>query len=1038
MNRAGFIALLLLLTGGGGLWSQAQTIRQLRFDHLTIDQGLSNNVVYAMLQDRQGYLWFATDNGLSKYDGYAFTTYRKVPGDSTSLAGNAVIQLMEDKEGLIWMGMMGQGICKFDKHTEKFTCYGLDSRNLTQGTVHALVEDLAGHLWIANGGAELRRFDKRTGMYSRFNYATLLAQANKPAQINAVCRDKTGTIWVGSQQGLHRMNVKPAQAGKPVEVNFTTYRHDPADPQRLSHDRVREIYEDRVGMLWVSTESGLSQFNPKSGTFKLFSYEVNPSASVNAAINRDFRHLTEDRQGNLWISTNSNGLFRLNAERNEFTQVVHDPTDPLSLSGNFVIALLVDRAGLLWASVWGEGVDKANPRQQPFQHYRPLPPPRSSLSNKYVDGILEDQSGTVWIGTGAGLDRFDRSTGLFTHYRLKTDNPKNPPPVNALLEDRDGNLWVGSRGDLTLFNRKTGEFKFVSQDTVRYPGLGGNTAIFTLYEDRQGLIWLGTANGVKSFDRKTGAVTHYAYDPKNAQGIADPWAIALLEDKRGNFWVGTGSVALNRLDRKTGQFTHYRPDRRKPGSITSDAVQSIFQDSKGNLWFGTLGGGLCRFDYETAHFQAFTQADGLADNSIFSMEEDGEGQLWLGTSKGLSRFSLANRRIVNYDVSDGLLHDGFRKAHFRGKSGLLYFGGVNGFTLFDPRLLTTNRHRPPIVITQVKLVDKPLSDAVDAKTLEFKYDENFFSFEFAALDYAVPSKNQYAYRLVGLEKDWVYSGSRRYASYTGLDPGTYVFRVKGSNNDGVWNETGTQVNVIIHPPWWQTTWFRLTAALFLLLLAGMGIQLYTRTKLRRQRHEMKQVLQAQEGERHRLAADLHDDLGATLSAIKGQMEIVHQRTDALSQPIGLMEKALRDLRHISHNLMPPEFARLGLTEALSETVNRAEANSGIDFLFITYGEQRRFDNEIELTIYRIAVELIQNAIKHAKARQVTIQLIFYPEQVSLLVEDDGRGYAAARQNKPAGIGLRNIDSRVTYLKSKLAVDSGERGTTVTLEVPIHS
>lgn len=1020
----------------------AQTGR-LRFEHLTVNQGLSNNVVYAMLQDRQGYLWFATDNGLNKYDGYTLTTYKKTPGDAASLTGNSVIQLMEDKQGHIWIGMMGQGLCKFDRLTETFTCYGTNPLTLTQGTIHTLCEDQEGYLWVSNRGPELRRFNKQTGQYSRENYARLLAVTSATGQlivpiVNSVYRDKSGTVWVCSEKGLHRMVITSAGRGKPTQISFTTYRHDPANPRSLRHDWVWGIYEDRVGMFWVSTHRGLNQFDGKAGLFTRYPDGLVPPPALKTFFNENIEHFTEDQQGNLWMGTYK-GLVRLNPERTQFTHVRHDPTDPasLSLGGNAISSLLVDRAGLLWVGVYGEGIDKANLSQQPFRCYRPLPAPQS-LSNRYVDAIVEDRSGTVWIGTGDGLDRMNKRTGTFTHYRHDPSSPQSLPhrTVSALLEDRDGNLWVGSGGELALFNRQTGAFTTLSRDTVRYPGLGGNSAIFTLYQDRRGLLWLGTNNGVKSFDPRTGTVVHYAHNPQNAAGISDYWALSLLEDKRGDLWIGTGSVALNRLNRRSGVFTHYRPDNQKPGSITSDHVTSLFQDATGNVWVGTHGGGLCRFDYGTETFQAFTQADGLADNSVFSIEQDGRGYLWLGTAKGFSRFCLATRTFSNYDVNDGLPSNGFGRAHCKGKDGTLYFGGDNGFTAVDPRQLRANRHVPPVVITQVKLYDKFLPGKGQAAKIDFNYDENFFSFEFAALNYTNPAKNRYAYQLVGLEKNWVYSGSRRYVSYTNLSPGNYVFRVKGANNDGVWNEKGASIRVSIRPPWWQTNWFRLLAAIGLVVVAGVSVRLYTREKLRRQHGELKRVLQAQEEERQRLAADLHDDLGGTLSAIKGQLETARQFNQDLAQPIDLMEMAIRDLRHISHNLMPPEFAKLGLTEAIRETVRRVEAGSGLSFLFITHGEERRLDHETELTIYRIATELIHNTIKHAKARQVTIQLLFFPHCISLLVEDDGRGYLLSERMSQAGIGLRNIRSRVTYLRSTLQVDSGERGTTITLDVPL--
>ncbi|MDB5239950.1 MAG: signal transduction histidine kinase [Spirosoma sp.] len=1037
--RVGFICLLFFILIRWN--SYAQNV-PLRFEHLTVNQGLANNVVYAMLQDSRGYMWFATDNGLNKYDGYTFTTYKKTPGETTSLTGNSVIQLLEDKEGHIWVGMMGQGICKFNRHTEKFTCYGPDPHTLTQGTIHSMTEDQDGYLWVCNRGAELRRFDKQTGQYSRFNYASLLAEKSANGKstlpiINSVYRDKEGTIWVCSAKGLHQMHVEPAGRGKPSQISFTTYRHDPANPQSLSDNWVWEVYEDHARAFWVSTHNGLNRFDRKTGTFTRYREELVPAPSLNTSYNGNLGFFAEDQQGNLWMGTYK-GLVRLNPARSEFTYLLHDPAEPSSISGDLIRAILVDQAGLLWISLWGDGIDRANIRQQPFQHYRPVPTRSHSLSNKYVNALLVDRSGTLWIGTSDGLNRMNKRAGDFTHYRHDPRNPKSLPnyKVTALLEDRDGNLWVSCRGELALFNRKAGEFSCCSRDTLHYPGLGGNTDIFTLYQDRQGLIWLGTSNGVKSFNPRTGNVVHYAHSPHNPKGISDYWALSFLEDNRGNLWMGTGSVALNRLDRKSGRFTHFRPDSHKRGSITSDNVPSIFQDSKGNLWFGTYGGGLCLFNYETETFRAFTQADGLPDNSIQSIEEDKQGNLWLATSKGISRFSLATKSFSNFDVSDGLQISRFGRACSKGQDGMLYFGGDHGFNAFDPGQLRVNRHVPPVVITQVKLFDKPLSGKGEASKIDFNYDENFFSFEFAALSYTNPSKNRYAYRLEGLEKHWVYSGSRRYASYTNLNPGTYTFRVKGSNNDGIWNEKGASIEVVIHPPWWQTDWFRLLFSTGLALGVGVSLKLYTKEKLTRQRNELKRVLQAQEEERQRLAADLHDDLGATLSVIKGQLEYANQHEKELTQPISLMKKAIRDLRHISHNLMPPDFAQLGLSEAIEETVRRVDAGADIQILFITHGQERRLDNETELTIYRIAIELINNAVKHANARKVTIQLMFYPNYISLLVEDDGKWYPGAGGNNQAGIGLRNIRSRVAYLNSKFLVDSGERGTTITLEVPL--
>ncbi|GAB3959291.1 sensor histidine kinase [Spirosoma harenae] len=1015
---------------------------ELRFEHLTVNQGLSDPIVHAMIQDHHGYLWFATDNGLNKYNGYTMTTYQKIPGDTTSLVSNVIYQLLEDKEGYIWLGMAGQGICKFDPRTEKFTNYGPNPRTLSQGTIFTMGEDQEGNIWVSNWRDELRRFDKKSGAFSTINYASLLAEKRNGKLVtpivSAICSDRKGTIWVCSERGLHRMNFTSAGSGKPSKISFTSYRHDPANPRSLSHDQVWRVFEDRSGMIWVNTDHGLDRFNPKTETFTHYQYTGNPSPTSNASINQSLKYMADDREGNLWIGTPDHGLFKLDPVRGRFTQMRSDPVNPASLSSVHIRSLFSDRSGLLWVGTWGEGVDKANPDGQSFAYYRPLPFRPHSLSYKFVSFILEDQSGTVWVGTGDGLNRMNKQTGEFTHYRHDPTNPKSLPKRNAeaMLEDRDGAMWVSSFGELARFTPKTGEFDCLTCNRNRYPGLGDNIQILKIIQDQQGLLWLGTTNGVKCFNPKTSKVIHYAYNPKDTTGISEAYARELLEDNRGNLWIGTDNKALNRLDRKTGRFTHYRPDLGKPGSIPSDGVSSIFQDCKGNLWVGTIGGGLCQFDYKTETFQTFTKAAGLADNSVFSIDEDNQGNLWLGTYKGLSCFSPKTKTFRNYEVNDGQQNNSFRRPHCKGKDGILYFGGDNGFTAFDPRRLAMNDHIPPIVITQVKLFDTPIAGLENSSTIDLDYDKNFLSFEFAALDYANPSKNQYAYQLVGLDKSWVYSGSRRYISYTDLEPGTYVFRVKGSNNDGVWNQKGASIQVTIRPPWWKTSWFRLLLSMIILSIAYASVRLYTRNRLRRQRSEMKRVLQAQEEERQRLAADLHDDLGATLSTIKGRLQRISNPSEALKISIHLMEKAIIDLRHISHHLMPPEFTRLGLTESIREIVSRAEASSAIEFLFIHYGEERRLDDEAELTIYRIAVELITNAIKHAKASHITIQLIFYPKQVFLLVEDDGQGYQTSKSEQPVGIGLRNIRSRVAYLDSKLLVDSGERGTTATLEVPL--
>lgn len=1026
------------------LRSSAQSL-PLRFEHLTVNQGLSNPIVHAMLQDSHGYLWFATDNGLNKYNGYTITTYQRIPSDTTSLVGNVIYQLMEDKEGYIWLGMGGQGICRFDPRTETFTGYGPTYHTLSEGTIYTMGEDREGYIWVSNWRDELRRFDKKRGTFSTFNYASLLAEKRDgkfvTPVVTAIYSDRKGTIWVCSERGLHRMNLTSSSPDQPQHVRFTTYHHDPAIAQSLAEGKVWRVHETRSGILWVSTESGLDQFNPKTETFTHYRYGLDPARATNAAVNRSLLYMADDHEGNLWIGTPDQGLFRFDPVRGQFTRLVPNPGDPAGLSSIHIRSMLVDQSGLLWVGTWGEGIDKANPGGQSFAYYRPLPYHPHSLSYKFVSFIVEDRSGTIWVGTGDGLNRMNKQTGEFSHYRHQPNNPASLPRRNAeaMLEDRAGTTWVASGGELTLFNRRTGEFTCLTCNPRQYPGLGDNIQIMTIYQDKQGILWLGTTNGIKCFDIRTGNVIHYAYNPKDTTGISGAYAVALLEDNRGNLWVGTENKGLNRLNRKTGRFTHYRPNRLKSGSISSDGISSIFQDTKGNLWFGTTGGGLCRFDYEKETFQAFTKADGLADNSVFSIDEDNQGHLWLGTYKGLSRFSFETRTFRNYDVNNGLQNNAFRRPHCKGKDGMLYFGGDDGFTVFDPRKLTKNQHIPPVVITQAKLFDLPMPPVGGSSKIDLAYTENYLSFEFAALDYANPSRNQYAYQLMGVDKNWVYSGSRRYVSYTNLYPDTYTFRVKGSNNDGVWNQEGTFITVSIHPPWWQTIWFRLVAGLILILVVLASIRLYTLTKLRHQRNEMKRVLQTQDSERQRIAADLHDDLGGVIATINHQLTQILTATsltelqEKLQQIRQVASQAGDKVRSVAHNLMPPDFQRLGLVESVQQLIGSLNDPR---FQCVVSGEPKRLSADVELNAYRILSELIHNVQKHAQAQYVLVQLLFHPDTLSIVVEDNGVGSGSMKNEADqTGIGLKNISSRVNYLNANWHTDTSEQGTTTIIEIP---
>ncbi len=782
------------------------------FDYLTTEQGLSHHVVISVMQDRKGFLWFGTGNGLDKYDGYRFTNYKFDPRDTTSLSKNQVITLWEDSKGIIWIGT-SEGTCKFDPHSETFTRLERGPSNpYAFKYAQSFNEDKEGTIWVSGSfEGELRQVDRKTGRFSSINYAQMLGiVSDSTERLYTMYRDRSGTLWLGSPTGLHRLNLTPNSAGKPSTISFTHYHHYPADSASLSDDKVAGIYEDHRGVLWVLTFKGvLNALDRKTGQFVRYPLDPTRKLRMYGLLKTS---IAEDRDGNLWIGTYQDGLYHLDKNRKIITSFRYDSTDSGSLASIGFFDVLIDKSGILWGATIN-GVLKVDPNRKPFQLYRHYSENPHSLSQNNVAAICEDKTGVVWIGTHTGgLNALDKKTGYFTHYRHEPENPGSlhSDQVGAIIEDQAGELWVGNGVVLSRFNRQTKTFVHYP---LHHPFLLNPvaSAIYDIHEDHRGLFWLGTDNGMLRFDPKTGKTVNYPYDPNRPDRVSDWWVLSILEDRSGALWIGPGSQALTRFDPQAGTFSQYHYDSRKPGSISSGTVPSIYEDSQGTLWFGTGEGGLCRFNAATQTFTTFTEKQGLAGNSVFSILEDNAGNLWLGTNKGLSKFSLTTHKFTNYSADEGLQGKLFTTlytegAAFKGKDGTLYFGGSNGFNSFDPTKIRSNPHVPPVVITQFRLFDKLLPGKQGANEIVLEHGQNFISFEFAALNYTSPQKNQYAYQLVGLENDWVYSGTRRVASYTDLDPGTYTFRVKGSNNDGLWNNQGTSIRVIIHPPWWRTWW----------------------------------------------------------------------------------------------------------------------------------------------------------------------------------------------------------------------------------------
>ena len=806
----------------GVILAQAHDIM---FEELSVEEGLSQSIVFCVTQDHNGFMWFGTEDGLNRFDGYAYIVLRHDPNDPFSLTYNHILSLLVDSEGALWAGTMLSGLDMYDASSAKFIHHQNDPgdpSSLSHNLVRVLFEDANGALWVGTDGG-LNSFDRESGVFTRYLHDPDDQSSLSHNTVRAICEDQTGSIWVGTDSGLNRFNR--------VRGLFKRYMHDPGDPSSLSNNAVRSLFVDRSGTLWIGTDGGgLNRFDHQTGTFTRW---INEPGDYTSLSHNSVFSILEDRAGTLWIGTNGGGLNRFDRAAGIFTSYVNDPNDPSSISYNEIYDIFEDRTGVMWIGTYGGGVNKFDSKRKKFVLYRAHTNQPNSLSHPIVWSIYEDADGILWIGThGGGLNRLDRDKNIYTHYRSDPDDPRSLSSdiVRFVFEDSRGVMWLGTHGGgLCRFDKETGYCKVYRNDPYDPRSLS-HDELRSIYEDRSGTIWIGTnGGGLNRFDRESDTFTRFRYDPDDPNSIGNDYIRVFFEDSRNNFWIGTQGGGLNRFDRDSGAVTRFINDPDDKTSIKSDYVFSILEDDNGMLWCGTWGGGLVKYDPESGVFSAYTEEHGLPSNSVYGALMDERGRLWLSTNYGLSMFDPKAGTFKNYSDRDGLQGTEYNGgSFFKSKRGEMFFGGIYGFNSFYPSDIRDNPYIPPVVITSFKKLneevklDRQISDIREVKLTHRDY---VFSFEFAALEFSAPEKNQYAYKMVGLDDNWIYTDSdKRYANYTTLPPGDYEFMVKASNNDGVWNENGTSIKITITPPFWNTWWFRAIIVMAILFFAFLWYQ----------------------------------------------------------------------------------------------------------------------------------------------------------------------------------------------------------------------
>ena len=893
------------------------------FKHLTVEDGLPENSPRAILQDYQGFMWFGTNNGLVRYDGYTFKTFTRNPADSLSENFSLVNNLYEDRAHNLWVAADG-GLSRFDRATgtfEHFTHDPDDPNSLLGNRVLSVNEDRKGNLWIASkipgtNVSGLQRYDPATGVFTNFRHDPGDPNSLGDDRAGGVLEDRDGMLWVATYGGgLDRYD--------PETGVFTHYRHDPADPASLSNDKVLALLQDRHGTLWVGTgeffgqESGggLNRFDPETGTFTRFLDDGHPGNLCGDTVQR----IIEDDRGVLWVATIGGGLNRFDAETETFTCLKHDPDDPNSLKDDNLIGLYQDRSGVLWAGTWGSGLDRLDASSTRFGFLNPEANNPEGPPEGNVMTILEDHEGMVWIGTfGGGLTQYDRTTGTYRHFRHDRRRAASlaQDDVRYVYEDRQGTLWVGTWGEgLDRFDRRTQSFTHFRPDSTDATRLR-HGHVRALYEDREGRFWVGTwGGGLHLMDRTTGTFTNYRPVAGDSTTLRDGQISMMLEDSAGRFWVGTNGGVMHLMDRDAGTF---RPVE------SGQVAAGVHEDRAGRIWVYGFGG-LYQYDPETGTGTRFSERDGLLSEVVSNIVEDAQGMLWLSSNRGLDRFDPETHAVRHFTRDDGLRVEMIiSRAATIMRDGELFFGGTNGIVHFYPDRLAGNATPPAVALTEFRLDNKsvpvgqdgPLAESItETRDLTLRHDQNDVGFTFAALHFQNPAKNRYRYRMEGYDDAWVEAGTARTAKYTNLPPGEYTFHVAASNSDGVWNEDGAALNLTILPPWWRTWWAYAVYGL-LFLGAAFGVDRMQRRRLLRKARERARIERAEvqahaaeaearalkaENEQKRnveLLSEIGRDITASL-AVDRIIETVYENVNALMDAgvfgIGIYDEKTRRL-----------------------------------------------------------------------------------------------------------------------------------------------
>ncbi|MBI5471476.1 MAG: response regulator [Ignavibacteriae bacterium] len=988
----------------GVVWGE-----NISFRHLTIDDGLSQNAVTAILQDHRGFMWLGTKDGLNRYDGYVFTTYRHNPFDTASLSASHITSLFEDSRGSLWIGTVEGRVDRFVRRTETFQRF----RTNVASEISTIAEDSSGNIWVGTHSDGLLMLAKESHEFVHLKNQPGRARSLSSNAVHALLVDVSGTVWVGTKNRLNKL------VGGDAFEHFLIYTKNPLAPPSDNDSSITAILQGEHGTLWLGVGNGVVHFDPAVKKFVGYPHHYD-------VYRYDWGRVKGMAQGGdreLWIATASE-LMRFNQEKKTYEYSRNDPLDPKSLSYNVVSTIRKDRTGILWIGTAGGGVNLYDDKSRRFSTLIRKQDPASRIAGFSVRSILEDKEGYVWVSTDV-VYRWNRHTRELKSFETTSDQPDDfgNTTAGSMVQSTSGILWFSSTQGLFSYDpisQRTRLYKHTREDTTGLP----EKSVHALFEDRSGTLWVATESYLcKLLDTEKGKFRRVRF--RQNTGQSQNVGLVIRQDGAGRIWLGTENGLL-RFSQTDETFEEFRNDPARLTSLSNNQIKCICIDPQSPekiLWIGTAGGGFSRFDLETRTFHHFGEKDGLPNNVVYGIVPDEQGHLWLSTNKGLSRFDLKTHAFRNYDVGDGLQSNEFNTgAYFRSRSGEIFFGGIKGLNYFRPETLRENSFLPHVVFTGLKLdnveVSRTYPNSIlassisETKSLTLSPNISIVTFEFAAMEFTAPEKNRYQYKLENFNSDWIDAGTVRSATYTNVPPGSYTFRVKASNNDGIWNDEGAALELTILPPWWKTWWaYALYAIVVLAALYIMRRYELNRLRLKGALElETIEAVKLKELDRlkSRFFANISHEFRTPLTLILGQVDNV------MNSGIEVKEKAklhvalrnARRLLQLINQLLDLSRIEAGSMELKAERHNLVSFVKNVVYSFEALAEQRQISLTFNSDSAQITAMFEPDKMEKIFSNLLSNAFKFTPKGggVSVIVETSGAGFVQVTV-RDTGIGI---------------------------------